>query len=90
MQRVVTTILSVLAPVLATGLLLFLAALPFTGLAPLWQATSATTPILLCCVAGALILINATIGDTPEDDPRAPVPRIAVMTLSGAILPLAV
>ncbi|PCG14907.1 MULTISPECIES: DUF4153 domain-containing protein [Sphingomonas] len=90
MQRVVTTILSVLAPVLAAGLLLFLAALPFTGLAPLWRATSATTPILLCCVAGALILINATIGDTPEEDPRAPVPLIAVMVLSGAILPLAV
>ncbi len=89
LQQVVTTTLSVLAPVLATGLLLFLAALPFTGLAPLWEATRATTPILLGCILGALVLINAVIGDRPEHDPRRPVFRISVMVLSAAMLPLA-
>ncbi|WP_420138554.1 DUF4153 domain-containing protein [Sphingomonas sp.] len=88
LQRVVMTILAVLAPVLATGLLLFLVALPFTGLAPLWQATRATTPILLSCIAGALILANAVIGDVPEHDPRPMVLRVSVMILSGAMLPL--
>ncbi|MFA6115766.1 MAG: DUF4153 domain-containing protein [Sphingomonas sp.] len=54
LQRVVTAVLGVLAPVLGIGLLLFLFALPFTGLGALWQATKATTPILLCCAIGAL------------------------------------
>lgn len=89
LQRVVTTVLAVLAPVLALGLLLFLAALPFTGLAPLWDATRATTPILLGCIAGALVLTNAVIGDTPDHDPRRMVVRASVMALSGAMLPLA-
>ncbi|WP_442679347.1 DUF4153 domain-containing protein [Sphingomonas sp. ASY06-1R] len=90
LQRVVMTILAVLAPVLAVGLLLFLAALPFTGLAPLWDATRATTPILLGCVVGALVLVNAVIGDIPEHDPRQAILRVSVMILSGAMLPLAV
>lgn len=89
LQQVVTTTLSVLAPILATGLLLFLVALPFTGLSPLWEATRSTTPILLGCILGALVLINAVIGDVPEHDPRRPVFRISVMILSGAMLPLA-
>ncbi|MBL7396037.1 DUF4153 domain-containing protein, partial [Escherichia coli] len=44
LQRVVATVLAVLAPVLAIGLGLFLLALPFTGLRALWDATQATTP----------------------------------------------
>jgi len=90
LQRVVTTVLSVLAPVLAVGLLVFLAALPFTGLAPLWQATKSTTPILLACVIGALILANAVIGDAPEDESRGTVLRWAAVGLGIAMLPLAV
>lgn len=89
-QRVVTTVLSVLAPVLATGLLLFLAALPFTGLAPLWEATRSTTPILLTCVIGALCLANAVIGGDPEQEARHPVLRVSVFALALAILPLGV
>ena len=90
LQRVVMTILSVLAPVLAAGLLLFLLALPFTGLAPLWQATKSTTPILLSCIIGALLLINAVIGDRPEDVSRLAVLRWAAAVLALAMLPLAV
>jgi len=89
LQRVVMTILSVLAPVLAAGLLLFLLALPFTGLAPLWQATKSTTPILLSCIIGALLLINAVIGDRPEDLSRLAMLRWAAAVLALALLPLA-
>ncbi|TFU03053.1 DUF4153 domain-containing protein [Polymorphobacter arshaanensis] len=88
LQRVVMTILSVLAPVLAAGLLLFLLALPFTGLAPLWQATKSTTPILLSCIIGALLLINAVIGDRPVDVSRLALLRWSAVVLALAMLPL--
>jgi hypothetical protein len=89
LRRVVTAILSVLAPVLGVGLLIFLLALPFTGLAPLWEATKSTTPILLGCVIGALILANAVIGDSAEDEGRLPPLRYGAMALAAAMLPLA-
>ncbi|RYE54440.1 MAG: hypothetical protein EOP48_12325 [Sphingobacteriales bacterium] len=38
LQNVAMLVLGVLAPVLAVGLGLFLLALPFTGLQPLWEA----------------------------------------------------
>ena len=89
LQRVVTTVLAVLAPVLAVGLLAFLAALPFTGLTPLWLATKATTPILIGCVIGALVLCNAVIGDRPEEERRG-VLRWSAMGLSLTMLPLGI
>lgn len=89
LQRVVTTVLAVLAPVLATGLLAFLLALPFTGLSPLWAATRSTTPIVLSCVIGALILANAVIGDD-DDGARRGVLRWSAMGLGAAMLPLGV
>lgn len=88
-RRAVAAILTVLAPVLAAGLVIFLVALPFTGLTPLWGATSATTPVLLCCIAGALLLVDAAIGDGPESEARHPAFRGSVIALSVAILPLA-
>ena len=90
LQRVVTIVLSVLAPVLAVGLLAFLVALPFTGLAPLWQATKSTTPILLGCVIGALLLANAVIADRPEDESPRRLLRWAAIGLGLAMLPLGV
>lgn len=90
MQRVAMTVLSVLAPVLGAGLLLFVLALPFTGLAPLWDATRSTTPILLSTIVAAILLINAVIGDSPEDEARQPVLRWGAMALGATILPLAV
>ncbi len=88
LQRVVLAVLSVLAPVLAVGLLLFLASLPFTGLAPLWEATRSTTPILLTCVIAALILVNSVVGDGSEPD-VSPVLRAGAIGLGMTILPLA-
>lgn len=90
LQRVVTTVLSVLAPVLAVGLLAFLVALPFTGLTPLWGATKSTTPILLSCIVGALILANTVIGDVPEESSRRRALQWAAMALGVALLPLGV
>lgn len=89
LQRVVAMVLAVLAPVLAVGLVLFVVALPFTGLQALWDATSATTPILLCCVVGALILANAVIGNMPEQERRFPALRYGALGLAVVALPLA-
>jgi hypothetical protein len=89
LQRVVATVLAVLAPVLAAGLLLFVLALPLTGLNALWDATSATTPILLSCVVGALILANAVIGDLPEHESKFPLLRYGAMGLGLVVFPLA-
>jgi hypothetical protein len=90
LRRVATAVLSVLAPVLGVGLLIFLAALPFTGLEPLWEATKATTPILLGCVIGALILANAVIADSEEEEAKLPPLRYGAMALALAMLPLAI
>lgn len=89
LQRVLRFVLSALTPVLALGLGLFLAALPFTGLAPLWAATRSTTPILLTAIFGALVLTNAIIGDLPEDESRRRPLRLAAGVLAAVILPLA-
>ncbi len=90
LQRVVATVLSVLAPVLAVGLGLFLLALPFTGVQALWDATQATTPLLLSCATGALILANAVLGNHVEEERRNPVLRYGAMVLGGVLLPLAI
>lgn len=90
LQRVVALVLAVLAPVLAVGLVLFVLALPFTGLDALWEATSATTPILLFCVVGALILANAVIGNAPDQERRFPLLRYGAMGLGVVMLPLAI
>ncbi len=90
LQNVAMLVLGVLAPVLAVGLGLFLIALPFTGLQPLWEATKSTTPILLACAVGALLLVNAVIGNGGDDAPRNRVLRWAALVLAVAILPLVV
>lgn len=89
LQRVVTAVLGVLAPVLGAGLLVFLLSLPFTGLHALWEATKSTTPILLSCVIGALILANAVIGNGDGDEATNPVLRLGAIALALAVLPLA-
>lgn len=88
LQNVAMLVLSALAPVLAVGLGLFLIALPLTGLQPLWEATKATTPILLACAVGALLLVNAVIGNGGDDAPRNRVLRWAALVLAVAILPM--
>lgn len=89
MQRVVTTILAVLANLLALGLVVFLAAIPITGPDPLWSATRSTSPILLGCIIGALCLINAVIGEEPSHEARSPLLRASVGALGLRTLPLA-
>lgn len=89
LQTVVRRVLSVLGPVLGFGLVIFLLALPFTGLSALWEATKSTTPILLSCVVGALILSNATIGDSKGDEATMPLLRWGALALGVAMLPLA-
>ncbi|MBX3595202.1 DUF4153 domain-containing protein [Sphingomonas sp.] len=89
LQKVAMLVLGVLAPVLALGLGLFLLALPFTGLQPLWDATKSTTPILLACLIGALLLVNAVIGDGEDDGSGNRVLRWAAFALSLTMLPLA-
>lgn len=91
LQRVATAILSFLAPILAAGLVLFVLALPFTGLEPLWEQTRATTPILLVCILGAVVLINAVVGSgSDEDEARPRIVRWAAAALAVVVLPLAV
>lgn len=90
LQRVVTTILSVLAPVLAVGLVLFVLSLPFTGLDALWDQTRATTPILLACAIGAFTLANAVIGTSGEEEAQNRVLRWSAMALGAVMLPLAI
>jgi hypothetical protein len=90
MQRMFVSVLAVLAPVLGAGLALFLLSLPFTGLAPLWDATKSTTPILLTCVIGALILANAVIGNSAAEESRVAPLRYGALALALSMLPLAV
>lgn len=91
LQRVATAVLSFLAPILAAGLVIFVAALPFTGLEPLWEQTRATTPILLVCILGAVVLINAVIGSGAQDDEARPrIVRWAAAALAAIVLPLAI
>jgi len=90
LQNVVTAVLGVLAPVLGAGLIIFLAALPFMGLGALWDATRSTTPILLSCIVGALILANAVIGNGAEGESRNTVLRLGAAALAVVMLPLAI
>ncbi|HEY5723440.1 MAG TPA: DUF4153 domain-containing protein [Allosphingosinicella sp.] len=90
LQRVGRTILSVLAPALAVGLVLFVLALPFTGLGPLWRETKATTPILLACMFGAFVLANAVIGHGADEEAKARLLRWSAMALGAVMLPLAI
>jgi hypothetical protein len=89
LQKVGRAVLSVLAPVLALGLLLFVLALPFTGLQPLWDQTQATTPILLACIVGAIILANAVIGNAADEEARSPALRWPAIGLALVMPPLA-
>lgn len=87
LQKVAMIVLRVLAPVLALGLVMFLAVLPFTGLAPLW-ATGRTTPLMLSGAVAALFLVNAVIGQREEDAAPARLLRWGAIALGLAMLPL--
>ena len=61
-RTVALVLLSWLLPLLAAILLAFLAILPFTSLAPLWQ-THVASALLLGTAGGLIFLINAAYGD---------------------------
>ena len=90
LQRLVTIVLSVLAPVLAIALIGFLASIPFTGLDELWQSEIPSTPLMLVAAAEAILLANAVFGDGEGDRPVNRVLRIAAPALVLVILPLAI
>lgn len=89
MQRMVMAVLGVLAPLLGCALLLFLGALPIVGLDKLWDATAATTPLLLSGLLLALLLTNAVLADHDAEVARPPALRLGAMVLAAAMLPLA-
>ena len=90
LERLAMVVLSVLAPVLAAALVLFLASLPFTGLGGLWGSDVPTTPLLLLAGAGAILLANAVIGNGAEERSPNPFLRWSALALVAAVLPLAV
>jgi hypothetical protein len=90
LQKLVMVILSVLAPVLAVALAAFLLSLPSTGLGGLWESDIPATPMLLLSGAGAILLVNAVIGDGHDEKrPNAWLSRAALL-LTVCVLPLAV
>lgn len=80
-------LLSWLLPVATFIAVTFLAALPFTGLDPLF-ATKSATPILLAAAAGLIILINAAYQDGAEARVPAFLGWTAIVA-AVALLPLA-
>ena len=96
MQRLVRIILSVLAPVLAFALVLFLLSLPVTGLAGLWDGWVSAAVLTLLAAAGCFILLNAAIGPKDGDEvgdgeakPVQPVLLWSALVLALVVLPLA-
>jgi hypothetical protein len=89
LQRLVMVVFSVLAPVLAVALVLFLASLPFTGLGRLWGSGVPTTPLMLVSGAGAILLANAVIGNGTEDRAPSRLLNWSALALVAVVLPLA-
>jgi hypothetical protein len=90
LQRLVMVVFSVLAPVLAAALVLFLASLPFTGLDGLWNSDIPATPLLLVAGAGAVLLTNAVIGNGKAERSPSNVLQWAATALVMTVLPLAI
>lgn len=82
------TLLSWLLPVLLVIVAVFLASLPFTGLAPLWE-TRIGTPILLAVEAGLILLINAAYQDGAPERAAPGLLRFAIPLAALMLLPLA-
>lgn len=89
MQRLVMVVLSVLAPVLAFALVLFLFSLPLTGLAGLWDGWVSAAALTLAAAGGAYLLLNAAVGLGDEEKAPHPVLHWSAMILALVVLPLA-
>ena len=90
LQTVARRVLSVLAPILGVALVLFLASMLVTGLSPLWEATKSTTPIVISAAIVAIILSNAAIGDSTDDEAKMPLIRWGTVALGVTLLPLGI
>ena len=88
LQRLVMLVFSVLAPVLAGALAIYLVALPVTGFGGLWKSGLPETPLLLSTAAFAVVFLNAIIGDSPDDRSGGKLWRITEGVLLFAVLPL--
>jgi len=89
LQKLVTVVLAVLAPVLAVALGAFLISIPFTGLGGLWKSGIPATPMLLLAAMGAFVFLNDVIGDGGEDRHPNIWLRRSALVLALCILPLA-
>ena len=89
LQRLVMVVLAVLAPVLAVALAMFLFSIPFTGLSKLWNSSIPATPLMLVAAAGAVLLVNAVIGNGRDDRAGSRVLRLSALLLLLCVLPLA-
>ncbi len=90
LQKLVMVVFAVLAPVLAVALAAFLLSLPFTGLSGLWESDVPATPMLLLAGAGAILLVNAVIGDGGDERSRNIWLQRAALILLMCILPLSI
>uniref|UniRef100_Q07ME6 DUF4153 domain-containing protein n=1 Tax=Rhodopseudomonas palustris (strain BisA53) TaxID=316055 RepID=Q07ME6_RHOP5 len=92
-RTVVCNLLAWLLPLLTLIAAGFVVALPFTGLAPLWD-TKRAAAILLIAAASLVFLLNAAVQDGTRLAPRdatPPLPRLlrgAIIAASLVLLPL--
>ena len=88
LQRLVMIILSVLAPVLAVALSIFLLSTLVTGLDKLWEGWLSATALLLAASAGGVLLVNAVIGDGREERAGNRILQWSALVLTAVVLPL--
>ena len=81
------TLLSWLLPMMAAIAVVFLAALIFTGLEPLWSTRQATS-VLLLAAASLIVLVNAAYQDGDPEHPVAHVLRYPGFAATVALTPL--
>lgn len=74
-------------PVMVILAVAFLAALPFTGIEPLW-ATKSATSLLLTAAALLVFLINAAYRDGSDEETRPVIIRIAAAIGALALVPI--
>ena len=85
-RQIGLALLSWLAVLFAAILTAFLAALPFTGLEPLWDTKRATV-LLLNAAATMILLINAAFqaGDPPRSRFMRAIVRLSALPLAGVV-----
>ena len=86
-RAVALVLLSWLLPFMTVLAVAFLAALPATGLEPLW-ATGSATAILLAAAGTLVVLINAAYQDGVPETPPHRVLQIAARIAGFALVPL--